>query len=177
MVAARSLDEIQIFSWPPHVDSRGTWQRIWDRGAIALKGHNSEIEQISFSRNPKLHTLRGLHSLEENAQEFKAVICLSGRVQDVVVDVRPRSRDFGKWRSYILSSDPAQGIFIPPGFAHGFLTLTENTDLLYVMSAAYDEKLENCFRWNDPKLNILWSAQPALVSEKDNSHPLIGERP
>jgi dTDP-4-dehydrorhamnose 3,5-epimerase len=177
MVAVRSLDSIQTFSWAPHIDSRGTWQRIWDRGEIALKGHNSEIDQISFSRNPNLHTLRGLHSLDEKAQEFKAVICLSGRIQDVVVDVRPKSRDFGKWRSFFLSSNPAQGILIPPGFAHGFLTLTENTDLLYLMSVAYDETMERCFRWNDPKLKIHWSAEPALVSDKDNSHPLIGEHP
>lgn len=171
-----SSNPIRLFSWDAYSDPRGSWQRLWDSEKIREQNHNPEVSQISLSRNPVRFTLRGLHSLEQRANEYKAVICLSGEVQDVVVDVRHSSSSFGSWQSFHLKSNPAEGILIPPGFAHGFLSLVDNTDLLYLMSAPFDPKLERCFRWNDPSLGISWEAVPKLISEKDMSHPLIDSR-
>lgn len=169
------LSSIETFSWAPHEDSRGAWQRVWDSQVISGFGHNPQISQISLSRNPTRHTLRGLHSLDTAIQEYKTVICISGAVQDVIVDVRPDSETFAKWRSFNLISKPAQGILIPPGFAHGFLTLEPETNLLYIMSKPYDEFYERSFRWDDPRFKIPWAAEPVMISIKDKTHPFLPE--
>lgn len=168
--------EVTSFSFDPHLDFRGSWQRIWDVDFIQEVGHSPNIEQISVSSNPHLHTLRGLHSLRYEASEFKAVVCLSGAVQDVVVDVRPDSPTWGRYASFNLSEEKMNGVLIPPGFAHGFLTLLPNTKLLYLMSTKYSAELEYNFCWNDPGFGISWLADPALVSDKDNNTPWVSSR-
>jgi dTDP-4-dehydrorhamnose 3,5-epimerase len=168
--------EVSTFLFEPHLDFRGTWQRIWDLDSIRAVGHNPEIEQVSISTNPQAHTLRGLHSLKPEASEFKAVICLTGAVQDVLVDVRPNSPTWGTYASFELDAKYLNGVLIPPGFAHGFLTLEAETRLLYLMSVEYDAGLENNFCWNDPEFSIEWLAKPTLISEKDNKTPWISSR-
>ena len=168
--------ELISFSFEPHMDFRGTWQRIWEHHSINDIGHNPEVRQVSLSTNPKKNTLRGLHSLKFEASEYKAVVCLTGAAQDVVVDVRPNSETWGHYASFNLSEGDFSGLLIPPGFAHGFLTLLPETRLLYLMSAEHSETLESNFCWNDPEFAIEWLAAPILISEKDKNIPWVASR-
>jgi dTDP-4-dehydrorhamnose 3,5-epimerase len=168
-----SILGVNPYSWLPHVDARGKWQRVWDPKNFAELGENLLAEQISVSTNPLTGTLRGLHYLEEIAGEWKAVICVQGKVQDVVVDMRESSSTYRAHQSFHLDGDSNDGLLVPPGCAHGFLTLSPNTILIYIMSVPYDFELERALRWDDPALAISWDAVPKLVSERDQNHELI----
>jgi len=111
-----------------------------------------------------------MHYLEEQAQEWKSVVCLQGSVQDVVVDMREESQTFRSHQSFHLEGQSNDGVLIPPGCAHGFLTLEPNTILLYIMSVPYDSSLERALRWDDPTLGISWDLVPKVISDKDQGH-------
>lgn len=164
---------ITSFSTNVFEDVRGRWQRLWDSAGVARAGHSIEVAQISVSANLREFTLRGMHSLAIEAQEFKAVICVSGSVQDVVVDVRPGSPTWGNYDSFALTPKGRCGVLVPPGFAHGFLTTSPDTTLIYVMSTPYTASLEVSFRWDDPIFSIDWQNQPMVISEKDASIPYV----
>lgn len=161
------------YAWDAHVDKRGRWQRVWDASRLSSSQNCGSAEQISLSTNPLKGTLRGLHFLDESVQEWKSVVCVQGSVQDVVVDMRESSASFRSHQSFNLLGKNNDGIHIPPGCAHGFLTLEANTILLYVMSAPYDSSRELALRWDDPSLGISWAIKPQLISEKDKGHTLL----
>lgn len=163
---------LQTLSYSPHVDERGSWQRLFETSSIPEISRGDGFVQASISRNPKVGTLRGMHSLAESYGEIKVVSCLSGKVQDVVLDARPDSPTFGEHESFQLSWDVPRAIVIPPGCAHGFLTLEENSSLLYLMSKPYDVSKEICFRWDDPFWGVEWDIEPRIISEKDKNHKL-----
>lgn len=164
---------ITSFSTKAFEDARGRWQRFWDSAGILQTGHNIEVAQISVSTNRDQFTMRGLHSLVMEANEFKAVFCVSGSIQDVVVDVRPGSTTWGKHDSFVLSPQGTCGVLVPPGFAHGFLTTSPDTTLLYVMSTPYASSLEVSYKWDDPAFSINWQHAPSVISEKDASIPYV----
>lgn len=161
------------YAWEQHVDGRGSWQRVWDPARLPTTQKDLVAEQISISTNPNTGTLRGMHYLEEQAQEWKSVVCLQGSVQDVVVDMRQESQTFRSHQSFHLEGQSNDGVLIPPGCAHGFLTLEPKTILLYIMSAPYDSSLERALRWDDPTLGIAWDLEPKVISDRDQSHSLL----
>lgn len=150
-----------------HSDNRGIWQRIWEHEVVSDLGHSPEISQMSISRNPSARTLRGMHCLAPEVGEYKAVFCLSGRIQDVVVDIRKSSHGDYAYQSFELDGTQGHGLLIPPGFAHGFLTLEPNVLLLYVMSASFDPELEQKYSWDDPSFGIEWQFEPEHMSTSD----------
>lgn len=164
---------MQKYAWEPYADSRGKWQRIWDVERFNNVPSSMTAVQVSVSKNPLKGTLRGLHFLDESASEWKAVVCVQGSVQDVIVDMRDDSPTKGLHDSFILSGSGNEGVLIPPGCAHGFLSLEPNCILLYLMTAKYDATLERSLRWNDPLLGIDWLLNPELVSDKDRGNELI----
>ena len=166
-----SISGLTQYSWKSHVDARGRWQRVWD--SEKFEGDELLPNQISVSTNPKAGTLRGLHFMTEEAAEWKAVVCVQGAVQDVIVDMRAGSETYSKHESFELNGVNNDGILIPPGCAHGFLTLQPNTILVYIMTAPYNPNLERALRWNDPALGISWKQAPRVISDKDNDHPLL----
>jgi dTDP-4-dehydrorhamnose 3,5-epimerase len=155
-----------------HADHRGWFARTYCRREFAAHGIDFDPVQESLSLNTRRGTRRGLHYQAAPASEPKLVRCTNGAVFDVVVDVRLGSQSFGRWISVELSSENGTAVFIPPGFAHGFQTLVDETQLLYLMAAYYDEDAQRGVRNDDPDLAISWPDVAELViSERDLAMP------
>jgi len=160
---------IRGISWIPKTDDRGTFTRIWDTEFI---GEFTEFRQVSSVVNPIKGTLRGLHFQLPPNEELKVVSCLSGSLFDVMVNIDPDSVYFGKYIGVQISA--VQGInslLIPKGFAHGYLTLEENTELLYFMDTPFTESQSRGIHWRNNKLNIPWPGDAKIISERDNLNP------
>jgi dTDP-4-dehydrorhamnose 3,5-epimerase len=152
-------------------DERGSWSRIFDQKSFPnLK---VPIAQSSISITNSQGTLRGLHSLNQTAGEWKLVTVCQGTIWDVAVDIRKESPTFGDSYSAELSGEKGNFVLIPPGWAHGFITLTDNVVMAYSMTAEYNQALEIGARWDSASLNIQWPMQPKIVSEKDSRLPAI----
>ena len=155
----------------PKVDERGTLTRIFD---YEFFSKSFKITQATTVQNPESHTLRGLHFQSHPYLESKIVLCVEGLVQDVVVDLRPKSPQYLKWYSMVLGpSEPLDGFLVPKGFAHGYLTLENNTQLIYFMDELFNVEKSSGIRWDDPKLNIEWKGNPRLISPRDSNWALI----
>lgn len=150
-----------------HCDDRGSFQRIWCAGEFAARGLNGTLAQNSISANARRGTLRGLHYQSPPAMEDKVVSCLSGRLFDVIVDLRVSSPSCGRWYGVELAADDACALYIPKGVAHGFITLEDDTNILYQISQPYDPARAAGVRWDDPALAIDWPMEPSIVSGRD----------
>ena len=138
-------------------------------------GINDEFIQDNHSRSSR-GTLRGLHYQLPHTQA-KLYRVVEGEVLDVAVDIRIGSPHFGKWASVVLSAELGNLVYVPAGFAHGFLTLTESAQFLYKCSDIYAPKDEHGVAWNDPELNIAWNVNSPLISEKDARYTKLSEMP
>jgi dTDP-4-dehydrorhamnose 3,5-epimerase len=136
-------------------------------------GHNREIVQINHSSTRKKGAIRGLHYQTPPASEIKIVRCIQGAVFDVMVDIRVGSPTFGQWYGQELSKTNMLAVYIPEGFAHGFQTLTKNSDLVYLVSTVYCPNYERGLRFDDPVLAIQWPLPISIISSKDRSYTLI----
>lgn len=152
-------------------DDRGSFVRLFCAAAFAAAGIGFEVVQSNLSRNPLRYTLRGMHFQAEPHGEAKLVHCAAGRIFDVAIDLRRGSNTFQKAVAVEMSPGTAALFYIPPGCAHGFMTLEPETDVLYFMGAAYVPASGRGVRWNDPTFAIEWPAEPAVISEKDKSWP------
>jgi dTDP-4-dehydrorhamnose 3,5-epimerase len=152
-------------------DARGAFERMWCAREFEAQGLNGRLVQVSLSTNVKRATLRGLHFQIAPGQEDKLVTCISGSIYDVIVDLRQRSSTFGQWYGIRLSDEDATALYVPKGFAHGFVTLEDSTTLLYQITEFHDPSLSAGFRWDDPTLAISWPMAPTIVSERDRSLP------
>jgi dTDP-4-dehydrorhamnose 3,5-epimerase len=159
-----------------HADDRGWFARTYCRREFAESGIDFDPVQESISLSSKRGTRRGLHYQAPPAWEPKLVRCTRGAAFDVVVDVRPTSESFGRWIAVELSAENGTAVFIPAGFAHGFQTLVDETQLLYLMSEYYDADAQRGIRSDDPELAISWPdmAEP-VISERDLAMPLLRE--
>ncbi|MDB2549248.1 dTDP-4-dehydrorhamnose 3,5-epimerase [Porticoccaceae bacterium] len=138
-----------------------------------LLGISTPFVQDNYSRSSK-HVLRGLH-FQKRKQQGKLVRVVRGEVYDVAVDIRKESPTFGQWESIILSEENKKQMWIPPGFAHGFLVLSESADFEYKCTDYYDRSDEGSILWNDSDLNVSWPVVKPLISEKDSKAALFSE--
>lgn len=152
-------------------DERGFWTRTFD--SKILPTSSPRVVQSSISANSVKGTLRGLHSLRKANEEWKLVTCVTGEIWDVIVDVNPASAAFGSHSAMVLKGGSADWALIPPGYAHGFITLTDSATLAYSMTANYDPSAEVGFRFDDPTFGISWPIEPVIVSDKDRSLPFF----
>lgn len=148
-------------------DERGFFARSFCSEEFAAAGLHSHYPQANISFNREMGTLRGLHYQAEPKPEPKLVRCTRGAIFDVAVDLRADSPSYRRWIGYELSGDNHVGLYIPPGCAHGFLTLEADCEVFYLMGESYDPNLMRGLRWNDPAFAIDWPAQPAVISERD----------
>lgn len=156
-------------------DDRGFFLESWNRAAFADAGLDVTFVQDNHSRSSR-GVLRGLHYQDPNPQG-KLVRVANGRVFDVAVDIRRSSMNFGRWIGVELSAANQRMLWVPPGFAHGFLTLEDQTDFLYKCTDFYQPSAEHCVRWDDPHLAIDWPLEglkPEL-SAKDQAGKLLAE--
>lgn len=163
---------VHLVDLDPKGDERGWFARIWCREAFARAGLNGDFVQCNGSYSRDAGTLRGLHWQRAPHEEAKLIRCISGRIFDVVADVRPDSPSFGRWLGVELSAESRQMIYVPPGVAHGYLTLTDHSEVLYPVTAAYAPDSERGLRWDDPLFAIEWPAVTTLtLSPKDRGWP------
>ena len=155
----------------PHADERGFFARSFCSEEFAKLGLTSVFPQSNLSRNPRAGTLRGMHHAVAPSAESKLVRCVSGAIFDAIVDVRPDSPSYLQSFGAELSRDNGKALFIPAGVAHGFLTLTADSDVLYQMGDTFRPDTARGARWDDPAFGIAWPARPELISERDASYP------
>ncbi|WP_296599112.1 dTDP-4-dehydrorhamnose 3,5-epimerase family protein [Phenylobacterium sp.] len=155
----------------PRSDERGLFARLHCPEEFAAAGIPFEPAQTSVSRNPRPHTLRGMHYQPAPHGETKLVRVTRGRIFDVAIDLRPASPTFRRWTAAELSAENLAALFIPEGIAHGFLTLEPDTDVVYQIAPAYRPGHEAGVRWDDPAFAIAWPAAPALISDRDAAYP------
>ncbi len=151
-------------------DARGFFARSWCQKEFQARGFNSNLVQCNISFNRKKGTLRGLHYQAGSDAEVKLVRCTRGKVYDVVVDIRPDSATFKKWCAVELAADKHTMLYIPAGFAHGFQTLEDETEVFYQMSNFYKPDSARGLRWNDPAFGIRWPIPNPVLSAKDQSY-------
>jgi dTDP-4-dehydrorhamnose 3,5-epimerase len=152
-------------------DERGFFARTWCQQEFEDHGLNSRLVQCSISSNRRRGTLRGMHYQSSPHAEAKLVRCTKGSVFDVVLDLRPTSPTYKKWHSVVLTADAHNMIYVPEGCAHGFLTLADDSEILYQMSEFYHPESAQGVRWNDPAFQIAWPSEAELISERDRSYP------
>jgi len=158
----------------PHADERGFFGRVWCAREFATRGLEIDFVQSSISFNKRRGTLRGLHYQEPPHAERELVRCTQGAAFDVIVDLRPGLPTYKQWHGLELTSDNRHAVFIPEGMAHGFQSLSDDTELLYVISTYYEPAAARGVRWNDPALAIAWPlSPPSVISEKDQRLPLL----
>lgn len=149
-------------------DERGFFSRYWCKNEYSELGLSKDINQINNSFNIKKGTLRGLHFQYPPKSEVKIVRCISGAIWDVIVDIRLNSLTYGRYFGVELSSENRTMLYVPEGFAHGFISLVDNSEILYLSSQFYDSKSEGGLRWNDPFHGIKWPLDPSFISKKDS---------
>ena len=153
-------------------DERGFFGRLFCRREFIERGLNPDVAQSSISFNRKAGTLRGMHYQEEPYAENKVVRCTRGGLYDVILDLRPDSQTCGQWAAVELTGENRRMLYIPKGFAHGFQTLTDDTEVVYQMSEFYHPECARGVRWNDPAFGIQWPAPDrTILSEKDRDWP------
>lgn len=159
-------------------DHRGYFRETYRRSQLAeLLGPELDFIQDNQSWSAKAGTLRGLHFQLPPRAQAKLVSVASGEIYDVTVDLRPNSPNYGRWESFILSAENGRRLYVPAGFAHGFLTLTDNVLVCYKASDYYAPDCDAGLKWNDPSLNIDWplNERELVISDKDAALPLFSQ--
>ena len=151
------------------VDERGFFARTWCRKEFEQHGLNSNVVQCNISFNRNKGTLRGMHYQAPPFEEAKLVRCTMGSIFDVIIDLRPNSKTFMQWIAIELTAENRKMIYIPEGFAHGFLTLEDDTEVFYQMSEFYAPGYTRGVRWNDTKFKIEWPDDIRTISIKDKN--------
>lgn len=160
------------FSVNRSVDERGSLVRIFDSVELFPEFN---VVQASYVENPIEGTLRGLHFQSGEFAESKIIHCVNGKIFDVLVDLREESPTYGNFVSVTLGNDEEfQGIYVPKNFAHGYLTLSEDVKLIYLMDTDYSEANSSGIVWNDKLLNISWPSNPVIISGRDAKLPNYG---
>lgn len=154
-----------------NLDERGFFARTWCRREFAQRGIEIEILQASISHNRRAGTLRGMHFVWPPSREAKLVRCERGAIIDVIIDLRPDSKTFTKHFAAELTETNRSALYIPPGFAHGFQTLADDTEVLYMMTDFYRPELTDGVRFNDPAFCIHWPRPVSVIVERDRTYP------
>jgi dTDP-4-dehydrorhamnose 3,5-epimerase len=155
----------------PSTDDRGSFARLHCPEEFAAAGYPFVPAQTSLSRNTAAFTLRGLHYEAASHEEVKLVRATRGRIFDVAVDLRPGSPTYLNWTGTELSAQSGRALLIGQGLAHGFITLEDDTDVLYQIDRIFEPGHGQGVRWNDPTFAIAWPAQPQVISERDATYP------
>jgi dTDP-4-dehydrorhamnose 3,5-epimerase len=170
-VVGTELPGVVVVEPEPVEDERGLFARTWDPAVLQEHGIDPHVAQCSVSWNVRAGTLRGMHFQLPPHEEGKLVRCTAGAVYDVAVDLRADSPSYRRWVGVELSTENRWALYVPPGCAHGFVTLTDDAEVFYQISAPYHPESARGVRWDDPALGIRWPRQPVVMSERDRSWP------
>jgi dTDP-4-dehydrorhamnose 3,5-epimerase len=166
-----ALPGVVVVSVAAHVDQRGLFARAYDADTFATAGLPTDWPQCNISWNRSRGTLRGMHLQCPPFEEPTLVRCTSGSIFDVAIDLRPESPTFRHWVGVELSAERRNALFVPGGCAHGFLTLTDNCEIFYMMGETYHSEAAAGVRWNDPAFGVVWPFAPVTMAERDANWP------
>jgi dTDP-4-dehydrorhamnose 3,5-epimerase len=156
-------------------DDRGFFARAFCEHEFREHGLVTDFVQVNNSLSRVKHTLRGMHYQLSPRAETKLVRCIRGVMYDIILDLRPESPTFGRHFGAELTAENRRMMYVPKGFAHGFITMVDETEALYFVDEFYTPRLERGIRWDESRFNLEWPARPSIVSEKDQSHPKFDE--
>lgn len=151
-------------------DVRGFFALTWSEREFAAHGLNPRLVECNISFNRKKGTLRGMHFQRMPHAQAKLVRCTMGAIYDVIIDLRTESQTFKQWLTVELTADNRRMLYVPEGFAHGFQTLCDNTEVFYQMSGVFAPEYAGGVRWNDPVFDIEWPVEEKIVIPRDNSY-------
>lgn len=157
-------------------DDRGFFARFFCEKEFGQNGLLTQFVQVNNSLSKQRGTMRGMHYQLPPCGEVKVVRCVSGSLFDVIVDLRPKSPTYKKWFGAELTAENRTMMYVPVGFAHGFLTTSDNAEALYLVGSFYAQDAERGLRYNDPAIGIEWPFEPLIVSAKDSTHPDFSEQ-
>jgi dTDP-4-dehydrorhamnose 3,5-epimerase len=161
----------RLIELEPRRDERGHFARLWCEQELRAAGLDGDLSQVNTAYSPRAGTLRGLHFQREPHAEVKIVRCVRGAAFDVMVDLRPASPTFRRWFGAELSADGLQMLYVPKGCAHGFLTLTDECEVIYFASQPYAPAAATGLRYDDPAFGIRWPREVSIVSQADRHWP------
>jgi dTDP-4-dehydrorhamnose 3,5-epimerase len=164
---------VTVVDIEPDRDDRGFSSHLFSAGEFADYGLISSVARIDVAYNYARGTLRGIHRQASPNVEARLARCTRGAVAAVAVDVRPESRSYGEHVMVQLSADNRRALFLPPFIAHGFQTLADNTEVIYLLSGVYDTDEQQGFRWDEPEFGIEWPLPVSVISEEDAGWPLL----
>ena len=167
----QNIEGVYLIEPDPYKDERGMLRRHFCQKEFSDFGLMTEIKQTNISENKKKHTLRGFHYQYPPHGEKKVISCIKGSIYDIVVDLREASETYLKWEHFELTEENRLSIYVPIGCANAYLTLNDNTWILYYHSEFYTLRDEGSIRYNDPLFKFQWHTEPAVISEKDLSIP------
>ena len=167
------LDGLVLVEPQVHGDDRGFFVETYRKDAWAELGVDAEFVQHNHSRSSK-GTLRGLH-FQTSPGQAKLLRCARGAILDVAVDLRRDSGTYGQWESHVLDDEKHRQLYVPIGFAHGFVVLSEVADVAYLVSSLYDPATESGFAWDDPEVGVDWQVDEPLLSGRDKEAPRLSE--
>lgn len=150
-------------------DNRGFFANAWDKKKFEEEGLSTELTECNIAFNKKKGTVRGFHYQAEPFEGTKLIRCTKGKVLDITLDLRPNSNTYKEWISIELTNDNYKLNYVPKGCAHGYQTLEDNSEVLYLMSQEYMPKYERGVRYSDPAFKISWPLDVSVISEKDLS--------
>ncbi|MDD3012229.1 MAG: dTDP-4-dehydrorhamnose 3,5-epimerase [Candidatus Gastranaerophilales bacterium] len=166
------IPEVLIITPRVFDDERGFFLESYKLSEFINNGINEKFVQDNHSKST-IGVLRGLHYQKDPKAQGKLIRCINGKIFDVAVDIRKNSPTFGKWVGEILSSENKKMLYIPAGFAHGFLVLSEVAELFYKSTEEYSPENDRGIKWNDPEINIDWGTKNPVISEKDKNLPFL----
>jgi dTDP-4-dehydrorhamnose 3,5-epimerase len=155
----------------PHQDERGFFARAWSAEDFRRRSLVDTLQQCALSYNHRTGTVRGMHYQAPPREEIKIIRCVRGAVFDVMLDLRPASLTYKRWLGCELSADSRRAVYVPRGVAHGFQSLTDDAEVLYLISEEYDPALARGVRWDDPAFDIRWPLPPSMISARDRGYP------
>jgi len=166
------IPEIILIKPKVFFDDRGFFLESYKKSDFINAGIKEEFVQDNHSKSVK-NVLRGIHFQLNPKAQGKLVRCIRGKIFDVAVDLRKNSETFKKWIGVELSEENKLMLYIPPGFGHAFLTLSDEAEVIYKTTAEYDRELDSGIRWDDPEIGITWGVKNPILSEKDRKLPLL----
>jgi dTDP-4-dehydrorhamnose 3,5-epimerase len=170
-IASTPLPGVFVIEQERHADERGYFARTWCTDELAAHGLYSRVLQCSVSFNHRRGTLRGMHYQAPPHAEVKIVRCTRGAMFDVAADLRPHSQTFRKWFGVELTPENGRALYVPCGFAHGFLTLADATEVSYQISDRYEPEAARGLRYDDPFLSISWPERVRVIAARDRDYP------
>ena len=164
-----SLEGAYLIALNKREDERGFFARYYCDEEFKQLNLKTNWVQMNNSLSKQKGTLRGLHFQNPPHAEVKLIRCFRGSIWDVMVDIRKNSKTYGQWYGVELSAENRNMVYIPEGFAHGFISLSDDSEILYMVSSPYAGHAEGTLRWNDPFHQIEWPIEPSIISEKDRN--------